>query len=311
MRQCMETSGSMRLANAAVIAMVFGCVRYQHLLRPRHFERCECSVWSRCFRSKQGVPGARGAFDWALGARPAADPLWRDWHALADQRTAGGGGPASGLVFDARAGAPLRLRLFNAWLRRDLAAALAGADERDLLTSYSLRRVMPTLASAAKIRREDRVIGGNWTQPGERARNRVPIRLNGQRREVEMAVRLFTRDVLQLAREHARGPRLWEQFRAWASHGAGKQTRRDLLAKAVRDIAAARTRARHLPEGIAEELRLRRFCGSRLALARTPQQPAVARVASSSGQRISFFGGAENPGASRTRRQSWSAPRAP
>ena len=323
LRQCTETAGRMRLANAAVIAMAFGCVRYQHLLRSRPLERCKCAVWFRCFRGKQGAPGARGAFDWALPAGAAADLLWREWHAMADRRAAGGESPSSGLVFDAQTGAPVRLGLFNAWLKRDLAAALASAEERNLLTSYSLRRFMPTLASAAKIRWEDRVIGGNWTQPGERAKNRMPIRYNGQRREVEMAVRLFTRDVLQLAREHAQGPLRWEHFRAWASHGAGKQACRDLSAKAARDIAAASawTRARHLPPGIVEELRRRRFRHLQRAPARarpapasdasaagaqpqqerpspeaveravseTPPRPAAARGAAGSGQRIFFL----------------------
>ena len=81
LRRRVQEDAPLRLASAAVLAMVFGCVRYTHLLRSRPLERCECAAWFRCFRGKQGRPGARAAFDWALPRGPAADLIWQEWHA--------------------------------------------------------------------------------------------------------------------------------------------------------------------------------------------------------------------------------------
>ena len=278
LRRRVQEDAPLRLASAAVLAMVFGCVRYTHLLRSRPLERCECAAWFRCFRGKQGRPGARAAFDWALPRGPAADLIWQEWHAQAAKRAAAGGPVSAGLVFDPRSGAPVSLGLFNKWLKGELAVALPDVGQHDLLSSYSLRRFMPTLASAAGIGWEERVIGGNWTQPGEQGRNRMPIRYNGQRREVEMAVRLFTRDVLEEARvAHTKeAPMRWEDFRAWARLPPGLQKCAELTAAATRTIAAVASwsQAEHLPPSIKEELRRRRFRFVRRAPA-GPREPAA------------------------------------
>ena len=161
---------------------------------------------------------------------------------------------------------------------------------------------MPTLASAAKIEWEDRVIGGNWIQPGDQGKNRMPIRYNGQRREVEMAVRLFTRDVLQAARLAARCPLRWEGFRAWAQSPTGRQQCAELSVAATTRIAAAARwwSARHLPKHLAEELRRRRFRVIRRAPLLRPAAQSTAGAAPSPG--VAAAAGAQDSNSLRLQR---------
>ena len=61
-------------------------------------------------------------------------------------------------MFDKATGAPWRLEHYCRFLRETLGGCL----EELVLTSYSLRRFMPTFADAVQLPGWERVFGGGW-----------------------------------------------------------------------------------------------------------------------------------------------------
>ena len=115
----------------------------------------------------------------------------------------------------------------------------------------------------------------------------MPIRYNGQHREVEMALRIFTREVLRTARAQAPSALRWEHFRAWAQSPPGRKQYSAISEAATREIAAATKwwQANYLEPSVVVELRRRRFravlraprsCAAALGAAGAPIQAAPA-----------------------------------
>ena len=201
------------------------------------------------------------------GSRSAADTLWDSWHTLARAQSQARKPVPAGLVMDPVNGATVRLSHFNKFLKEVFANALRDRSQLHLLTSYSLRRAGPTLASAIRLQWEARVISGGWVEGSERGRNRMPIVYNAQRREAEMCARLYMSGVLRVLPTELEPPVQWEHVRCWARSTSGQDALLKLEAEASRVVAQTTGHeiAESLPRAVMEELRRRKF--RRLALA--------------------------------------------
>ena len=251
----------LQLAGAGVHAMIYSWVRYAHLLRSRPLERSDTAVVFRCYRGKKGKPGSRMPFDWCLPRGRNADLMWDQWHKAAAVRAAQRLPPPGGIVFDTVTGRPIPEGVFNRWLKIVFAKALAGGEDSDMITSYSLRRFGPTLADAIGMKYANRVICGGWSESNAQGRNSMPVRYSGQRREAEMSTRLLCVRLLDHLQSQLPSPLRWENVRGWAATREGRVAIRSIMKVAAADVAASSVweRAQFLPLTTAEQLRRLRF----------------------------------------------------
>ena len=240
---------------AAALAMCFGWVRYRHITRSFPVERTKHLAWFRCHRGKQGAP-----FDWCLPRRPdlccAADVLWDAWHRLAERRKATGEVPR-GLVFHEGTGRSVSLGSFCRFLRSEIGQCLDDAAERKLITSYSLRRLMPTFSDSIKLPWEERVVAGGWTcggaGGGAGGPNVMPLRYAGTRREQQGFVRLYLDSVFEAARSLDAGAVRFEHVKAWWDTPEAQRVSGTARARAAEFLTEQLLpeRARFIPDDVA------------------------------------------------------------
>ena len=256
-----------RLAVASTIAVVYGWARYGHLLPSRPIQRTEHVMWLRSYRGKQKQDGVRAPFEWCIpresfGASSAADVIWDEWHRRADACAAEGSEAPAGISFHAASGGPIPIAAFNELVRSRMACALQSADERGWVSSYSLRRSMPTFASCLGLSESERCLAGGWAESRRgQGGSAMPLRYDGRRRDQEAVLRVFMARALLMARAAIPSPVRWQHVRAWAENA---DTRR-LLAQCRADAAELIAQsglpeiAGHMPNGLRASLRRRRF----------------------------------------------------
>ena len=262
-----------RVAAAAMHALVYAWLRFAHLQRSRPLERTDAFVWFRCARGKRGHGAERPAFDWCLPRGEAADILWRAWHkraAVNCKRSCGA--PPLGLAIDPDKGGALSLSHFNKLVRSILGQALADEEEQKLLSSYSLRRAMPTFADTIAMDWQDRLVAGGWSVDSGSSKqgfNVMPLRYSGQRRQQQAAVRLHLQMLLETACCELNPPVTWTQVRAWWTR-PGTQTAAAKCRQHAAEVVAGDTttpeEAKFLPEALKTEARRRCFRRIRPAL---------------------------------------------
>ena len=139
--------------------MIFGVVRYAHLQRSILTRSDSVAMYFYCFRGKQH--GLREGFYWTCPRHTFTGfdllpPLLRHLEALggADDKFRGR------LVFDSAKKEAWAMGPFLRYLKDVFRILLTNPQD---LSSYSFRRVSPTLASLAQMSEESRLALGNWT----------------------------------------------------------------------------------------------------------------------------------------------------
>ena len=187
----------------AAWACAVGCVRFTHLQRARPIMRTRSVLILHVYRGKTRLQGTRAGYLLRLPRRgmlhdSPADQLWTHWHKLRD------GDHNRGMAMDLSTGRPLSISQFTKLLRTVLTEAQA-ASNVNLLTSYSLRRFLPTCADALHVPVALRHVLG-WRERGEQctqALKCMPVRYSGQRGETEEHLKLLLLQALrQVAFQH-------------------------------------------------------------------------------------------------------------
>ncbi len=280
--------GWLEVPAAAAIALCHGWLRFQHLSRSYPIERTRALAWFRCYRGKRG-----GCFDWCLvrtaEPRCAADVLWDAWHKRAG--AAGEGAPLPrGLAAHEDTGQLWRLAHFSKFLQSEIGLCLNSPLERKLITSYSLRRFMPTLAESVQLPWTERVVGGGWTPRdgggSAGAPNMMPLRYAGTRREQQGFVRLYMHEVFHEAVASLPAPLRFEGVKAWWDTPAAQEVAAGARRRAMQLLAAqgAPEPAKFLPPAVKKELARRRF-GAFTASNYGEQSAALRRQFRSRGRR--------------------------
>ena len=180
---------------------IFGTVRFTHLQRARLIGRTPSAMHLFVYRGKSRLRGVRSGYilrcpRQAVANGCPADLLWTLWHRRKQTSKA-----SFGLVFDHITGVPFSIAQFVRLAQQVFERAQA-ASNLDMLTTYSLRRFLPTAADVLMVPVSLRYSLG-WSGPRGAAPSGMscmPIRYSDQRGESEemlkLALAIVTRDVL-------------------------------------------------------------------------------------------------------------------
>lgn len=141
-----------RIALCVCHFMVSGWLRFQHITRCFPTEMDNNFCWFQCYRGKHGAP-----FTFCIPRASqgfcAAHYLWEMWHTVADVHVEMGRPPPRG--FSVR-----HLGQFNRCMKKHFGRLLEIPEESRWVSSYSLRKVGPTLADCIQLPWPERIVSG-------------------------------------------------------------------------------------------------------------------------------------------------------
>ena len=199
------------------LVQTYGCMRFAHLQRSSLKHRMPTAFVGECFRGKSRIAGARPGFAWRCPAAgitgiPIAEWIFEAWGRWKEARP-----QHLGIICDSVKGNAVSLAQFNSIMKEILAPAL-DEDHRDTasVTSYSFRRVLPTLADIRQMPWEKRMPLGGWRARGEKGmeHSTMPIRYADRKDVTEQSVKVTAVRVLAAAVKGAEHPVTWEAVRA-------------------------------------------------------------------------------------------------
>ena len=208
-----SVSALLGIALAAWVCLA-GCLRFTHIQRARPIGRSRSSLLLYIYRGKSRVQGVRAGYIARVPRRgllhgQPADRLWDLWHKRCSECS------FHGMAFDHTTGEAVSLTQFTTLLRTILDYAEA-ADNSDLVTSYSLRRFLPTCADVVQVPLDIRHALG-WRHTGATLQTGLrcmPIRYSGQRGETEEYVKLLLMNVIrQVTKDHPGEVVTWDLVR--------------------------------------------------------------------------------------------------
>jgi len=222
----------------AIIEALSG-LRFSHLQRSALISASAVAFTAQCYRGKAAVEGARPAFQWSCPAHgisglPIADWLFASWSTWKK-----GNSDHIGLVFDHITGKALSISQYNEVIR-EIVAPLLHTEPGDIpISSYSFRRVLPTLADIRQLPFEKRLPLGGWkaprANPENHGTNLMPVRYADRKELTEQVAKVTATRFLAAAVELSPKPCSWECVRAVLAGVDGEAIER----QAERDVAAA------------------------------------------------------------------------
>ena len=160
------------------LVLLVACLRFAHSRRSHSLRYQDGFIRATCSQGKRRIQGRRPPFDWAIPARltqsvDVSSLVLLDWAEL--QRALGK--PPSFLVPDLEVTAalplssttrklprPMTLAKFNSLLRSLAASLGASPEEAAEISSYSLRRFMPTAGEVMQFAPFELQAVGNWVE---------------------------------------------------------------------------------------------------------------------------------------------------
>ena len=145
--------------------LLVACLRFEHSKKSHSLRLQDGFIRATCAQGKRRVQGRRPPFDWAIPARitqtlDLSGQLFLDWKELEVQL----GRPPTFIVQDLavkrgqpltsdtqKVARPMSLPKFNCLLRSVARGLGASGEDSDKLSSYSLRRFMPTAADVMQF----------------------------------------------------------------------------------------------------------------------------------------------------------------
>jgi hypothetical protein len=195
----------------------YGCLRFAHLQRSNLKQRNAAAFTGECFRGKARVAGTRPGFQWqcpsvGITGIPIAVWIfeaWKRWHKVRPQHL--------GIACDYITGNAVSLAQYNTVIKEILAPALdEDSASAPSVSSYSFRRILPTLADIRQLPWEKRTPLGGWKTQGGRDKDKsaMPIRYADRKDITEQAIKVTAVRVLAAAVQIAERPATWEAVRA-------------------------------------------------------------------------------------------------
>ena len=181
---------------ACLLIQAYAGVRYCHLQRSEPLVHLGHGGLFKCWMGKKA-----GAFVWYAPGTTVVGGGVLDYVWAQHQRfLKPGTGKRQFLACHANAGQAVSLAAANAILR-EITQAWVG--EQQQLSSYSLRRVAPTLADALGASWEHRMALGGWKEAAgtQERRNLMPVRYSARRQETEVQAKLQQAVFLQALME--------------------------------------------------------------------------------------------------------------
>ena len=187
---------------AAAAMMALACVRFKHVQRSVPVARNDAWLEFHAYRGKTPQDGARPAFKWfaprfGISGTDVGNIVWEAWHCMKNPR-------AQFIVCYAGTCQALSLQHFHDVIREVLTPHLAQPETAAQVSSYSLRRFVPTLCDVVNADIPQRFAVGGWCDktvacpPGKpiSGRNAMPFRYNGQTEAAEVHGKLWLRLLL-------------------------------------------------------------------------------------------------------------------
>ena len=178
LRSVKTATGSVASFLTWTIVLLVSCLRFAHGMRSHSLRLQEGFIRATCSRGKRRVQGRYPPFDWALPAQITqtvniAEQLMLDWCELERELQA----PPNFIVQDLavtpgqqlaagtpKIARPMPLPKFNALLRSVGLGLGATPEEAEKLSSYSLRRFLPTAAEVMQFAPHECQALGNWAE---------------------------------------------------------------------------------------------------------------------------------------------------
>jgi len=222
----------------AIVEALSG-LRFSHLQRSSLLAYSPVAFTAQCYKGKAAVMGARPAFRWHCPAKglddtPVAEWLfeaWTAWRTSEPERT--------GLVRDFLTGRALSISQYNAVIREVVEPLVLSGPDDVSISSYSFRRVLPTLADIRQLPLPKRYALGGWKgipkAPDGTKTNLIPFRYADRKDLTEQVAKITAARVISAAYRVAARPCTWECVRAVLS-----QINPDSIEERVeREVAAA------------------------------------------------------------------------
>ena len=189
----------------AAAAMVFGLIRFCHVQRSYLIGANTAILIFWCFKGKTGT---RDGFSWSLPRQLGSLDLYAIWKRQLDKvrpRHGEGFRRWHYLAFDSDTGVPVSIGQFLRVVR----PYFEGVLDVQNLSSYSFRRVVPTLAGIVRLTDTERLAIGQWTDAASGSSTaQTPLRYDAQKQKQGHQLRLAAALFLASAPEV-----LWEEIK--------------------------------------------------------------------------------------------------
>ena len=172
-----------------------GCVRLIHLKRSVPLKKVKGFLWFHCYKGKQRH--ARAGFQWGapsifLDGFERADHLVRDWESLteADRKR------IHGVVYDT---GKKEVLTNEAVIQLAIGAVNLAVEGAANVTTYTWRRVLPTIGTWANFQGVEQLALGDWqdhTLVKEGNLSDMPLRYSGNKNHLSQAVKLRCHQIL-------------------------------------------------------------------------------------------------------------------
>ena len=178
LRACRSATGAVASFLTWTLVLLVACLRFEHSKKSHSLRLQDGFIRATCAQGKRRVQGRRPPFDWAIPARitqtlDLSGQLFLDWKELEVQL----GRPPTFIVQDLavkrgqpltsdtqKVARPMSLPKFNCLLRSVARGLGASGEDSDKLSSYSLRRFMPTAADVMQFQPHECQAIGNWVE---------------------------------------------------------------------------------------------------------------------------------------------------
>ena len=178
LRAWKSASGTVASFLTWTLLLLIACLRFEHSKWSHSLGLQDGFIRATCAQGKRRVQGRRPPFDWAIPARitqtvDLSSQLFLDWTELQEQL----GKPPTFIVQDLdiargqplssaaqKIARPMTLPKFNCLLRSVAKGLGASDDETSKVSSYSLRRFMPTAADVMQFQPHECQAIGNWVE---------------------------------------------------------------------------------------------------------------------------------------------------
>ena len=189
----------------AAAAMVFGLIRFCHVQRSYLIGANSAIIIFWCFKGKTG---SRDGFTWSIPRHLGSLDLYAIWTRQLDKvRPRHGEGYRRWhfLAFDSDTGVPVSIGQFLRVVR----PYFDGVLDVQNLSSYSFRRVVPTLAGIVRLTDTERLAIGQWTDAASGGSTaQTPLRYDARKQKQGHQLRLAAALFLASASEL-----LWEEIK--------------------------------------------------------------------------------------------------